>query len=171
MPDQAFQLSTPSAPLRSSAKASAVPATSLPDHAPLGPSIDRELAACRRSGTPLAVVAIGIDGIESVGRQHGHDVEHQLLHAVWSRFKNHLRATDLGVRVGGHEFGAVLLNAIGMTAAIVDARLSDVLSQPYGIGALEITLSARTGVAVYPQAGSTGEALAAAALQNAIAKR
>lgn len=171
MPDHAFQLSAPNVPLRSSAKASAVPATGLPNHTPLGPSIDRELAACRRNGTSLAVLCIGFSGLESVAHCHGHAVENELLNAVWSRLRNHLRGSDVAVHVGEREFGAILLNAAGSTAAIVHARLSAALSQPYGIGELEIVISARIGAAIYPQAGTTGEALAAAAAQNVIAKR
>jgi diguanylate cyclase (GGDEF)-like protein len=171
MPDQAFQLSAPNVPLRASAKASAVPAPGLPNHTPLGPITDRELAACRRNGTSLAVLAIGLSGLESVAHCHGRAVENQLLHAVWQRLRNHLRGSDVAVHVGDREFGAILLNATGSTAALVDARLSEALSQPYGIGELEIVISARIGVAVYPQAGTTGEALAAAAAQNVIAKR
>lgn len=171
MPDHAFQLSAPNVPLRSSAKASAVPATRLPSRTPLGPIADRELAACRRYGTSLAVLCIGFSGLESVAQSHGEAVEEQLLHAVWSRLRNHLRSSDVPVHVGDREFGAILLRASASTAAIVDARLTDALSRPYGIGALEIVISARIGVAVYPHAGATGEALVGAATQNAIAKR
>jgi len=160
-----------SAPLRFSAKASAVPATGLPDGTPLGPVVDRELAACRRSGTPLVVLSIELAGLESVAQRHGQAVEHQVLQAAWNRIRNHLRASDRAVRVGGAEFGAVLPDAAGLAAAIVDARLSSALSQPYGIGALQIVISARTGVAVYPQTAATGEALVVAATQARVSRR
>ena len=165
MPDHAFPVSAPNVLLRFSAKASAVPATDLPDGTPLGPVVDRELAACRRSGAPLVVLSIELAGLEFVAQQHGQAVEHQVLQAVWNRLRNHLRASDRALRVGGAEFGAILLNAAGLAAAIVDARLSRSLSQPYGIGTLEIVISARTGFAVYPQTGTTGEALVGAATQ------
>ena len=159
-----------SAPLRFSAKASAVPATGLPDGTPFGPVVDRELAACRRSGTPLVVLSIELAGLESVTQRHGQAVEHQVLQAAWNRFRNHLRGSDRAVRVGGAEFGAVLLDASGLAAAIVDARLSSSLSQPYGIGALEIVISARIGAAVYPQTAATGEALVVAATQARVTR-
>ena len=129
------------------------------------------LLPCRRNGTSLVVLSIGFDGFESVAQRYGSAVESQVLHAAWNRLKNHLRASDQAERVGEREFGAVLLNAGGLAAAIVDARLSDTLSRPYGIGAHEIVISARIGVAIYPFAGITGDALAAAAAQNAIAMR
>ena len=163
MPDHAFQVSTLTVAPRTSAEAGSAPTAGLPKCEPLGPIVDRQLAVCRRNGTSLAVIVIGLEGLESIEPQYRHTVENQLLYAVWNRLRGHLRATDLPVRLGAAEFGAILVDAAGPTAAIVDARLIDSLSQPYGIGALEIVISARTGTAVYPQAGTSGEALAGAA--------
>jgi diguanylate cyclase (GGDEF)-like protein len=146
-------------------------AAELPNRALLGPIVDRQLALCRRNGTSLVVLSIGFDGFESVAERHGPGVEAQVLHAAWNRFKNHLRGSDVAVRAGQREFGAVLLDAGGLAAAIVDARLTDALSRSYGIGAHEIVISACIGVAIYPFAGCTGDALVAAAAQNAIAMR
>lgn len=172
MPNHAFQLGALEAPFRfAAAKSGSAPSAGLPNCTPFGPIIERELAACRRNGTSLVVLSIGLDGFESVGLRHGQVVEAQLLQAVWDRLRNHLRGSDLAVRVGNAEFGAVLRNAAGAAAALVDARLSHALSQPYGIGTLEIVLKAWAGVAIYPQAGGTGEALAAAAVQDLSAKR
>jgi diguanylate cyclase (GGDEF)-like protein len=165
MSDHAFPVHAPTMVLRSAGKASVVPATGLPACAPLGPVIDRELAMCRRNGSSLVVMSIGLDHFESVGQRHGDEVATQVLQALWNRFRNHLRGSDLAVRVGPSEFGAVLVNAGWPAAAIVDARLSDALTQPYGIGPLEIVVSARTGAAVYPRAGSSGDALLNAAIQ------
>ena len=171
MPDHSFPVSAPNLPSRFSALPRAATATDLPDETPLGPVVDRELAGCRRSGAPLVVLSIELSGIESVAQRHGEAIQQQVLQAAWNRFRSHLRASDRAVRVGGGEFGAVLLDAAGLAAAIVDARLSNALSQPYGIGATEIVISARTGVAIYPQVASTGEALVAAATQARIDRR
>ena len=172
MPDHAFQVSTLTVAPRTAADAHAGPAPTagLPKCEPLGLIVDRQLAVCRRNGTPLAVIVVSLDGFESIEPQYRHAVESQLLYAVWNRLRGHLRATDLPVRHGATEFGAILVDAAGPTAAIVERRLIDSLSQPYGIGALEIVISARTGVAVYPQAGSTGEALASAACGAMVTK-
>lgn len=165
MPDPAFQPLAVLALPKPAAKARAVPATSLPEHAPFGPIVDRQLAACRRNGTTLVVLSIGLAGLEAVRECHGHAVESQLLQAIWNRLVTRLRGSDIAVRAGGAEFGAILLNAGAAIAALVDARLSEELCEPYGIGAREIVISVRTGVAVYPQAGNTGEALVQAAIR------
>jgi diguanylate cyclase (GGDEF)-like protein len=165
MPDHAFQVSALTVAPRTSADAGSLPAAGLPKCEALGPIVDRQLAVCRRNGTPLAVIVIRLDGIESIEPQYRHAVENQLLYAAWNRVRGRLRATDLSVRIGAAEFGVILPDAAGPTAAIVDARLIDALSQPYGFGALDIVISARAGVAVYPQSGTTGEALANTAHQ------
>ena len=163
MPDHAFQVSALTVAPRTSTDAGSEPASGLPKCEPLGPIVDRQLAMCRRNGTSLAVIVIGLEGFESIEPQLRHSAESQLLYAAWNRLRGHLRATDLSVRLGTAEFGVVLPDSAGPTAAIVDARLIDSLSQPYGIGEQEIVISARAGVAVYPQSGTTGEALADAA--------
>jgi len=165
MPDHAFQVSTPTVAPRPSAQTGSLPAPGLPKSEPFGPAIDRQLAVCRRSSTSLAVIVIGLDGFESIEPQYRHAIENQLLYAVWNRLRGHLRSTDLALRLGATEFGVILPDAAGPTAAIVDTRLIDALSRPYGLGALQIVISARAGVAVYPQSAATGEALAAAARQ------
>jgi len=171
MTDHVIQLNAAQVPLRHSTLADGVSPDGLPPTTPFGPVIDRHLPACRRSGAPLVVLAIVIEGLEAAAQEHGEAVANQLRGAVWSRLKRRLRASDLIVCVGTAEFGAILLNVGAPVAAIVDARLSTALAQTYGIGGLEIALSARIGAAVFPQAGSTGVALAAAALENASVKR
>ena len=165
MPDHAFQVSTPTVAPRTSAEAGPVMTGGLPRCEALGPIVDRQLAACRRNGTSLTVIVLRLDGIESIEPQYRHAIENQLLYAVWNRLRGHLRATDLSARIGSHEFAAILPDSASAAAAIVQSRLIQSLSQRYGIGALEVVLCAHAGAAVFPQAGTTGEALASAARQ------
>jgi predicted signal transduction protein with EAL and GGDEF domain len=165
MPEHAHPASAVSQLLRSHPSDGLASAAQRPVRMPLGPIVDRELAACRRSGTSLVLLCIGIVDLHAVGQRHGDEVEQQLRHAVWSRLKHQLRGTDLAVCVADDEFGAILPNAAWPAAAIVDARVCRALTQPYGIGTLEIAIAVRTGVAVFPRAGTTGEALVAAAEQ------
>ena len=143
--------------------ASTVPASTLPNPAPLGPAIERQLAACRRNGTMLAVLSVSLHGLDAVRHCHGEAVEEQVRQAAWARLQSRLRGSDLALRVGRDEFGAVLLNAGRLAAGIVEARVAGALCEPYGIGELELVISIRVGAAVFPHAGSGGEALAAAA--------
>jgi diguanylate cyclase (GGDEF)-like protein len=171
MPDRAFQINEPAAALRDSAKADAAPAAELPYRAPLGPVVDRQLATSRRNATPLAVIALSLDGVDSIRERYGPRVENQLLYAAWNRLKSHLRASDLSVRVGDAEFAAILPDAGAETVTMVETRILDALARPYGIDTLAIAVALRAGVAVYPHDGATGEALASAALAACAADR
>jgi diguanylate cyclase len=136
-----------------------------PDHDPFGRMVDRQLAACRRYGASLAVLSISLDGLRTVRERHGQDIEHRLLEAAWQRLRSRLRAGDVVVRVGAEAFGAILVNAAASGVPSVEARIFDELSAPYRIGSLVVEITACVGGAVYTQAGTTGEALVAAAQQ------
>jgi len=170
MPDHAFQVSTLTVAPRTSLETGSVPVGGLPKCEFLGPIVERQLAACRRNGTSLAVIAICLEGLDAIEPHYRHAVENQILYAAWNRLKSRLRATDVPVRTGPTEFAAILLDIAEQTTGIVGARLADALSQPYGIGALEVVMSARSGFAVHPHAGTSGEALASAARQAMLAK-
>lgn len=128
--------------------------------------IDRQLASCRRFGTSMAVLSIGGIDLDDIRQRYGSELCERLLQLIWARLRSRLRSTDHVALIGEHEFGAMVLNVSGATAMGVHARVADALCAPYRLGALVTTLSVGTGVALYPQAGSTGEALAHLARQG-----
>lgn len=146
-------------------ESSSDPARVVTYHESLVPLLDRQLGACRRSGSHLAVLSINVDNIETVRRRHGTAMKDKILQSVWNRLKRRLRASDIAFHANEGDFAAILLDASGMAATVVDARLSAVLCEPYCINEMEIALSVHTGFAVFPQAGETGEELVSAAVQ------
>lgn len=163
MPNDALRFSDLPPSLGPEGLARDTPAPALPRPAPLGLSVERQLAACRKNGTILSVLSLCLDGLDAVMLRHGDAVESQVRHAAWTRLQSRLRGPDLAVHVGHDEFGTVLAGATGPVAELVGARVAVALSEPYCIGALEIAISVRWGCASYPDAGSSGEALARAA--------
>ncbi len=166
MPNDALRFSDLSSSPGPNGLARDTPVAALPPPAPLGLSVERQLAACRRNGTILSVLSLRLDGLDAVMLRHGAAVESQVRHAAWTRLQSRLRGPDLAVHIGHDEFGAVLAGAAGPVAELVGARVAVALSEPYCIGALEIAISVRLGIASYPGAGSSGEALARAALSQ-----
>lgn len=171
MPDRAFQVNAPNEAPRDSAKEDALSPAELPNRTPIHPVVERQLANARRSATPLTVVTVALDGVDSIRERYGVRIESRLLQAAWNRLKSHLRATDLSVRTGNAEFGAVLPEAGKVTAALVQTRILDALARPYGIETLAIAVAVRVGIAVYPDDGTTGEALVQAAAAACAADR
>ena len=137
--------------------------TSRHHRATLVPLVDQQLAACRRSGASLVVMSISLEQLDAAEQRHGPAIRHRLLQAAWTRLTNTLRASDIAVHVGHDELGAIVLRAAEPAAAVVDARVIAALCAPYSIAGVDIALTARTGFAVYPQAGITGEDLVRAA--------
>ena len=75
------------------------------------------LARGRRTGQPLSILILDLDGFKQVNDEHGHSAGDGLLKAVGDRWARELRATDLLGRVGGDEFG-VILELTDHTAAL-----------------------------------------------------
>jgi diguanylate cyclase (GGDEF)-like protein len=112
---------------------------------------ERELARAERSGDPIALVLVDLDGFKGVNDRHGHAAGDELLCWVVDRLRAGLRPSDAAGRLGGDEF-ALLLPGIGPEdAEAVAGRLRTILGR---------RTSASFGVAVYP-ARRTAEALLA----------
>ena len=85
--------------------------------------LDRALARGRRTGQPLSILILDLDGFKRVNDEQGHSAGDALLKAVGDRWTAELRAIDLLGRTGGDEFGVILELTDGTAALEVIARL------------------------------------------------
>jgi diguanylate cyclase (GGDEF)-like protein len=85
--------------------------------------LDRALARGRRTGQPLSILILDLDGFKRVNDEQGHSAGDALLKAVVDRWTAELRAIDLLGRTGGDEFGVILELTDGTAALEVIARL------------------------------------------------
>ncbi len=86
----------------------------------------RELERCRRTGFELVVAYVDVVGLKTLNDTLGHEVGDALLEDVVRAMKEHLRAYDLVVRLGGDEFlcamsGMTMTEARQRFAVIADA--------------------------------------------------
>jgi diguanylate cyclase len=72
-------------------------------------ALQSEEVRCRRSGAGATVVALDLDGLESINVTAGHDAGDEFLRSVAAVLTENSRPTDVVARTGGDEF-AVLLN-------------------------------------------------------------
>jgi diguanylate cyclase (GGDEF)-like protein len=127
-------------------------------------TLDTELRRAERFGEPLGLVLIDLDDFKLVNDRYGHQVGDQVLRAFADCLRKRIRVIDVAARIGGEEF-AVLLVETDLPGALALAE-----SLRNAVSALEVPVSetetvrltASFGVAVYPQARTADELLAAA---------
>ena len=99
------------------------PLTGLPNRRRLDQELERELARADRSGRPLCVIALDLDGFKAYNDRHGHVAGDRLLKAAAGAWTEALRAVDTLARIGGDEFVVLVPDCPGEDAVRVAQRL------------------------------------------------
>ena len=84
------------------------PLTGLLNHRAFHAQLSREAARARRYRGSVALVLFDLDHFKLTNDRHGHQEGDRLLRAFASALAGTLRETDVGGRVGGDEFAAIL---------------------------------------------------------------
>lgn len=131
----------------------------------LAESLRRETKRASRSGRPLALLFIDLDGFKGINDVHGHLWGSRALIEAAAVIKRSARETDVVARFGGDEFAVVLPDTGLEGALMVAARVRERISgHPFlATEGLGIRLTASVGVAILPDAGESAEALLEAA--------
>jgi diguanylate cyclase (GGDEF)-like protein len=107
----------------------------------------------------LAFLFIDLNGFKRVNDSFGHPVGDEVLKRVTTRLADSLRPSDLLARIGGDEFGAMLVDAGPDGALAVAAHLSASLDEPFTFDAVSAQISASIGIAIAPEDASDSEGL------------
>ncbi|WP_429193162.1 GGDEF domain-containing protein [Aeromonas salmonicida] len=83
------------------------PLTGLPNRRALMLELHRLFSLLKRTGHPLLISFIDLDGFKAINDTHGHDTGDLLLQTMAQQLAGALRSGDLLARVGGDEFVAV----------------------------------------------------------------
>ncbi len=143
------------------------PLTKLYNRRYLEPTLQRELARCTREERALSVILIDADHFKRINDTRGHAAGDAVLVMVGQILASMVRAGDVACRFGGEEF--VLLYP-EMPAAVALQRAEEVRGAiaaaivDGGDGA-PLRVTASLGVATFPHAGTTPDALLSAADQ------
>jgi diguanylate cyclase (GGDEF)-like protein len=122
--------------------------------------LDSTLEAARNTGSRVGLLFIDLDGFKRVNDLHGHAAGDQLLVTVAARISARVRQGDLVCRYGGDEFVVILPNVADMSAVEeVAGSIARRAALPYRLNGREMRVTAAVGVAVYPDAAQTAEAL------------
>lgn len=136
--------------------------TGLPNRSLFNDRLTQLLAYAERNRREFSLLFIDLDHFKDVNDTLGHQVGDILLQTIGQRLKAAVRAEDTVARMGGDEF-VVLLNSAARASAVVTAeKLLVLLNAPVVLdGITPYQPMASVGLVVYPQDGSTAEALLA----------
>ncbi len=89
--------------------------------------VERELARSTRYGLPLAFLMLDIDYFKNVNDTFGHAAGDEVLKSMALALRETLRATDVIGRLGGEEFGVLLIQTDLEGAKLMAERLRSIL--------------------------------------------
>lgn len=135
------------------------PLTGLPNRLLLNFTVEQQLAHARHEGSRLALLVLDLDHFKRINDTQGHPVGDQLLVAVAGRLTETVRSSDLVARLGGDEFVLLLKEAGPAQAAVVAAKLIEVLAQPFVLDEQRLQVSASIGICLFPDDCDSSEAL------------
>jgi diguanylate cyclase (GGDEF)-like protein len=134
--------------------------TGLPNRALLNDRLAQALAQARRSGRPLALLFLDLDGFKDINDSLGHASGDRLLQSVAERLRTLVREGDTVARLGGDEFVVMLVNLAQAGDAVAIARaIAQALARPHPVDGHTLHITASIGVAAFPDDGDSAEAL------------
>jgi diguanylate cyclase (GGDEF)-like protein len=125
----------------------------------------RETKRASRSGRPLSLLFIDLDGFKAVNDTHGHLYGSRALVEAAAVIRSSARETDMVARFGGDEFALVLPDTGSEGAFAVGERIRDRIAEYKFLTGdkLDIHLTASIGVATLPDVAASAEELVQAA--------
>jgi diguanylate cyclase (GGDEF)-like protein len=125
----------------------------------------RESKRASRSGRPLSLLFLDLDGFKQVNDTHGHLAGSKALVEAAVIIRGSARETDVAARFGGDEFSVILPDTGRDGAVSVAERIRDRINacQFLASDGLSIHLTASIGVATLPDVAASAEELLRAA--------
>jgi diguanylate cyclase (GGDEF)-like protein len=118
------------------------------------------LGPAARTGRRMAVMMMDVDGFKSVNDRLGHSVGNELLKEVANLLRFAVRVGDAPYRFGGDEFVLLLSDADAGGATVVATRIQEIYrSMGQTLRGTGVDVSFSIGIAIFPEDGTTPEAL------------
>jgi diguanylate cyclase (GGDEF)-like protein/PAS domain S-box-containing protein len=130
--------------------------TGLPNRTLFSETLKRTLAVAADKRVDVAVLLLDLDHFKNVNDTLGHGLGDEMLGQLADRLTGCVRIRDTVGRLGGDEFGVILLMESGQDASLVANQIRLALRPPFDLDGHEATTTASIGIAVYP--GDTTDA-------------
>jgi diguanylate cyclase (GGDEF)-like protein len=109
-------------------------------------SLQRELTRIARTGEPVMLAYLDLDGFKAINDDFGHPAGDDLLIGIANRLSESMRPDDLVIRLGGDEF-AILFTGSLPDPQTISARIEMVVSMPIFHEGRALTVSTSVGIA------------------------
>jgi diguanylate cyclase (GGDEF)-like protein len=136
--------------------------TGLPNRLLLDDRLAQVIARAEREQHEFALLVIDLDRFKHINDSLGHRAGDDLLKEIAHRLKEVVRETDTTARMGGDEFVILLTGPVSRAEAIeAGQRAIASLAPAVRLAGIDVHVSPSIGLALYPDDGSTMEALLA----------
>lgn len=104
----------------------------------------------------VVMAVLDLDGFKEINDRHGHEIGDRVLKRTAARLSGVFRRDDVLARVGGDEFGAILVTDNGeWDVAALLGRIREAFTIPFDIDGTPIEVGISVGVARHPQDAGT----------------
>jgi diguanylate cyclase (GGDEF)-like protein/PAS domain S-box-containing protein len=133
--------------------------TGLPNRPALREELDARVESHQPESKPFSVLFIDLDAFKQFNDAHGHRFGDGVLVRVARALESVMREQDLIGRLAGDEFMALLNNTGRVEAKRVASRILEQISKIATVEGRPVTVSASVGIAVFPEDGTSFDAL------------
>ena len=130
------------------------PLTGLANRTLLADRLDHDLESSQRTGQPVCLLALDLDGFKPVNDTLGHAAGDTVLVETAARLTSCTRPGDTVARLGGDEFALLLPGTDEEAAARVADRVLQTVRTPTSVGPTPVTVRASIGIALASQTRS-----------------
>jgi len=136
------------------------PLTNLLNRRALIQQLEHAVATSDRSGIGFALLFLDLDKFKPINDTYGHEAGDELLRQVAARLTASVRVADIVARLGGDEFVVLIEGkSAAANAARVGRKIELACALPFDVAGHRLKTAASIGIAIYPQDGSSAQAL------------
>jgi len=119
------------------------------------------VSAASRGGRKLAILMIDIERFKAINDALGRKAGDDLLKQVADRAARYFTDKDWLARLGADHFAAVFpdMNTEDEVARNLNLRSAEIFGTPFWVGEIELRVSAKMGIALYPTDGTGADTL------------
>ncbi|MFZ3084290.1 EAL domain-containing protein [Rhodoferax ferrireducens] len=129
--------------------------TGLPNEAQFAEFLTAAIEAAKRPNRPFAVLQTNVERLSEINDALGFGHGDQLLREFGARLCVAAPASAMAARLRGDEFAILLPDSNANSVITMLQRVEDVLAQPFPVADIALDVSAKIGVALFPQHGAT----------------